>query len=95
MSTIIIVVSLTEVCSSLVVSALCFAGVDVVGGSKSNGILVSAEAMLTLSVTSPSCFLQPWYHSVARYHHGQDSKIALLVLLAEITTNGQASTHIG
>ena len=35
MSTIIIVVSLTEVCSSLVVAAPSFVGVNVVGGSKS------------------------------------------------------------
>ena len=55
MSTIIIVVSLTEVCSSLVVAAPSFVGVNVVGGSKSNSILVSAKAMLTLSVISPNC----------------------------------------
>ena len=55
MSTILKVVSLTGVCSSLVVAAPCFVGVDVSGGSKSNSILVSAKAMLTLSVISSSC----------------------------------------
>ena len=55
MSTTLKVISLTGVCSSLVVVARCFVGVDVVGGSKSNGILISAKGMLTLSVTSPSC----------------------------------------
>ena len=55
MSAILKVISLTGVCSSLVVAAQCFVGVDVVGGSKSNSILVSAKAVLTLSVISPSC----------------------------------------
>ena len=55
MSTILKVINLTGVCSSLVVAALCFVGVDAVDGSKSNNILISAEAMLTLSVISPSC----------------------------------------
>ena len=48
-------ISLTGVCSSLVVAAPCFVGVNVVGGSKSKGILVSAKAMLTLSVIPSSC----------------------------------------
>ena len=48
-------ISLTDVCSSLVVAALCFVEVDVVGGSKSSSILVSAGAILTLSVISSSC----------------------------------------
>ena len=48
-------ISLTDVCSSLVVAALCFVEVDVVGGSKSSSILISAKAVLTLSVKSPSC----------------------------------------
>ena len=50
MSTILKVISLTGVCSSLAVAVPCFAGVDVVGGSKSTSILVLAEAVLTLSV---------------------------------------------
>ena len=48
-------ISFTGVWSSLVVAAPCFVSVDVVGGSKSNSILLSAKAMLILSVTSPSC----------------------------------------
>ena len=55
MSTILKLISLTGVCSSLAVTVPCFVGVDVIGGSKSNNILVSAKAMLTLSVISPSC----------------------------------------
>ena len=53
------VISLTGVCSSHVVAALRFVGVDVVGGSKLNSILVLAKAVLTLSVVSPTCFLLP------------------------------------
>ena len=53
--TILKVISLTGVCSSPVVAAPCFVGMDVVGGSKSNSILVSAKAMLTLSVILSSC----------------------------------------
>ena len=49
-------ISLTGVCSSLVVAAQCYVGVDLVGGSKSSSILVSAKAVLAfLSVISPSC----------------------------------------
>ena len=59
MSTILKVINLTDVCSSLVVAALYFVEVDVVGGSKSSSILVLAKAMLALSVISPSCFLPP------------------------------------
>ena len=55
MSIILKVISLTGVCSSLVEVAPGFVGVDIVSDSKSNSILVSAEAMLTLSVISPSC----------------------------------------
>ena len=55
MSTILNVISLTGVGSSLVVAAPCCVGVGVAGGSKSNGILVSAKAVLTLSVISLSC----------------------------------------
>ena len=55
MSVILKVISLTGVCSSIVAATPCFVGVDVVGGSKSNSILVSAKAMLTLSVISPNC----------------------------------------
>ena len=55
MSTILKVISLTGVCSSLVVAAPWFTGVDVVGGTESNSILVSTKAVLTLSVISPSC----------------------------------------
>ena len=51
------VISLAGVYSSLAVAVMCFVVVDVVGGSKSNGILVLAKAMLMLSVISPSCFL--------------------------------------
>ena len=57
--TILKVISLTGVCSSPVVAAPCFVGMDVVGGSKLNSILVSAKAVLTLSVVSPTCFLLP------------------------------------
>ena len=55
MSTILKLISLTGVCSSLAVAVACFVGVDVVDGSKSNSKLVSAKAMLTLSVISSSC----------------------------------------
>ena len=48
-------ISLTDVCSSLAVAVPCFVGMDVVGGSKSSSILISAKAVLTLSVKSPSC----------------------------------------
>ena len=48
MSTILNVISLTGVGSSLVVAAPCCVGVGVAGGSKSNGILVSAKAVMTL-----------------------------------------------
>ena len=54
------VISLTGACSSLVVAAPCSVGVDVVGRSKSDSILVSAKAVLTFSVISPSCFLPSW-----------------------------------
>ena len=54
MSTILKLISLTGVCSSLVVAASCFVWVDVVG-SKSNSVLVRAKVVLTLSVISPSC----------------------------------------
>ena len=57
MSTVLKVINLTGVCSSLVVAAACFVGADVVGDSKSNSVLISAKAILTLSVISPSCFL--------------------------------------
>ena len=59
MSTVLKVISLTGVCSSLAMAVPCFVGLDVVGGSKSNSILVLARTMLTLSVISPSCFLPP------------------------------------
>ena len=59
MSTVLTVVSLTGVCSPLVAVTPGFLGVDVAGGSKSNGILVLAEAVLTLSVIWPSCLLPP------------------------------------
>ena len=55
MSTVLSVVSLTGMCSSLVVAAPWFIGVDVVGGTESNSILVSAKAVLTLSVIPTSC----------------------------------------
>ena len=59
MLTVLKVINLTGACSSLAVVVPCFAGVDVVGGSKSKSVLVSAEAMLTSSVISASCFLPP------------------------------------
>ena len=40
--------------SSFEVAAPCSTGLDVVGGSKSDRILVSAEAVLNLSIISPS-----------------------------------------
>ena len=43
-SSVLKVISLTGVCSSLVVAAPCFVGVDVVAGSQSNSISVSAKA---------------------------------------------------
>ena len=57
LSTILKVISLTCVSRSLVlvVATPYFFRVDVVGGSKSNSILVSAKAMLTLSVILSSC----------------------------------------
>ena len=60
MPTVLKVISLTGVCSSLAVAAPCFVGVDVVGDSKSNSVLVLAKKMLTLSIISPSCFLSPY-----------------------------------
>ena len=42
MSTVLKVISLTGVCSSLIVAAPCFVGFDEIGASKSNSILVSA-----------------------------------------------------
>ena len=59
MLTVLKVINLTGACSSLAVVVPCFAGVDVVGGSKSNSIVVLAKAMLTLSVISASCFVPP------------------------------------
>ena len=44
------VISLTGVCSPLAVAIPCFVGVDVVGDSKSNSIIVLAKAMLTSRV---------------------------------------------
>ena len=46
--TILKVISLTGVCSSPVVAAPCFVGMDVVGGSKSNSILAVSYTHLTL-----------------------------------------------
>ena len=63
MSTLLKVISLTGVCSSLVVATPCLVGVDVVSGSKSKSVLVSDKDMLRLSVILPfenqrlpSCF---------------------------------------
>ena len=97
MLTILKVISLTGVCSSLAVAVPCLVGVDVVCDSKLNSILVLAQAMLTLLIISPCCFLPPKYQSVACCYHGQDSKMALLFfyLIVQSTACGQASTHIG
>ena len=59
MLTVLKVISLTDVCSYLAVAVPCFVGVDAVGDSKSNSILVLAKAIVTLSLISPSCFLPP------------------------------------
>ena len=55
MSTLLKVISLTGVCSSLVVATPCLVGVDVVSGSKSKSVLVSDKDMLRLSVILCSC----------------------------------------
>ena len=59
MLTVLKVISLTGVCSSLAVAIPCFVELDVVDDSKSNSVLISAKAMWTLSIISPSCFLPP------------------------------------
>ena len=51
--------SVWQVCVALVVAPLCSVGLDVVGDSESDSILVSAKATLTFLVISPSCFLPP------------------------------------
>ena len=57
MPAVLSVISLTGVNSSLEVATPCSIGLHVVGGSQSGSTVVSAEAMLTLSIISSSCFL--------------------------------------
>ena len=71
--------------SSFEVAVPCSVGLDVVGGLKSDRILVSAEAVLNLSIISPSCSLPSG--SGLRGHPD-------FFCLSKVQHTPQASTHI-